>query len=350
MTITDESKPFVIAEIGHNHGGSVEHCKKLFTLAWESGANAVKLQKRHNKNLYTAALYAAPYDNRNSYGATYGAHREALEFGMSEYQELKTYAEGLGLYFFATPFDFDSVDFLCNLKVPFFKIQSGDIQNIPLIEYIAKKKKPIILSTGGAEFEDIVRAVTSLRAYGANFSLLHCVGLYPTKAQNLRLYLIPVLKSLYKDIVIGFSSHYDGILGPLMAYLNGARIIEVHFTDSRSNKGSDHSLSLTPQGVKELIHYIEETRQIFKGNNKVIQKRQDERDGSTLKKLMKSLYFRRDMQVGDVVRMEDLTIKSPYEKEGIGVYMLSKIINTTLRVDVKEGQLVDKNVYINMKR
>jgi N-acetylneuraminate synthase/sialic acid synthase len=346
LTITDKSKPFIIAEIGHNHGGSFEHCKRLIALASESDADAVKLQKRNNKELYTKELYNSPYDNRNSYGATYGLHREALEFGVREYRALKTYAENLGLYFFATPFDFNSVDFLCELKVPLFKIQSGDLQNIPLVEYIAKQEKPIILSTGGAKIEDITRAVISLQVHESTFALLHCVSLYPTKARDLQVYMIPVLKRLFEDIVVGFSSHYDGILGPLMAYLMGAMIIEVHFTDSRSNKGSDHSFSLTPQGLKELIHYIDEARQIFEGNNKPKTDRTDER--RAIKKLMKSLYFRRSMKKGDTVRMEDLAIKSPYDERGVGVYMLDKIVNTMLRIDVKEGQLINKEIYLNM--
>jgi len=342
----DKTKPFIIAEIGHNHGGSVEHCKKLFKLARQAGADAVKLQKRNNKGLYTNKLYNSSYDNRNSYGITYGEHREALEFSYDEYKELKEYAEFSGLYFFATPFDIDSVDFLAGLDIPFFKIQSGDIQNIPLIEHIAKKRKPIILSTGGAEIADIHRAITSLQSHGAKFALLHCVSLYPAKAKDLRLYMIAALKSLYKDIIIGFSSHYDGILGPLMAYLNGARIIEVHFTDSRSNKGSDHCFSLTPPGLKELIHYISECNKIFSGNSKMIKGREDER--VAIKKLMKSIYFKRDMKAKEKVRMEDLAIKSPYEEKGISVYMLDKIIGTTLRVNVKEGQLIDKEIFLDL--
>ena len=142
--ISDKTKPFIIAEIGHNHGGDLELCKKMFTAAKEVGADAVKLQKRDNKNLYTKAFYTSVYNSENAFGPTYGAHREALEFGWKEYQALKKHAAKLGIIFFATAFDFNSADFLAKLKLPCFKVASGDISNIPLLIHIAKKKKPML--------------------------------------------------------------------------------------------------------------------------------------------------------------------------------------------------------------
>ena len=148
--ITDESDCYVIAEIGHNHQGSVEKCRELFRAAKECGADAVKLQKRDNRTLYTRAMYERPYDNENSFGPTYGAHREALEFGRAEYLELQQYAAELGITFFATAFDFSSADFLAQLDMPAYKLASGDLRNIPLIRHVARIGKPMILSTGGA--------------------------------------------------------------------------------------------------------------------------------------------------------------------------------------------------------
>ena len=134
--ITDEGDCFVIAEIGHNHQGDVDKCKELFRAAKDCGAHAVKLQKRSNRTLFTRAMYDSPYENENSYAPTYGAHREALEFGRDEYQELQRYAAELQIVFFSTAFDFDSADFLMKLDVPAFKIASGDLINIPLIKYV----------------------------------------------------------------------------------------------------------------------------------------------------------------------------------------------------------------------
>jgi len=149
-TITDDSDCYLIAEIGHNHQGSLEKCRELFRAAKECGADAVKLQKRDNRSLYTRAMYEKPYDNENSFGPTYGAHREALEFGREEYVELKRYAAELGITFFATAFDVPSADFLAALDMPAYKLASGDLSNLPLLRHVARIGRPVIVSTGGA--------------------------------------------------------------------------------------------------------------------------------------------------------------------------------------------------------
>ena len=156
--VNDDTACYIIAEIGHNHQGSLEQAKELFRVAKECGVNAVKLQKRDNRRLYTEAQYNKVYDSKNSFGKTYGEHREKLEFGDGEYAYLKSYAVELGLTMFATPFDFASVDFLEKHDMPVYKIASGDICNIPLIRYIAEAGKPMIISTGGALLEDVKRA------------------------------------------------------------------------------------------------------------------------------------------------------------------------------------------------
>ena len=134
VTVNDASACYVIAEIGHNHQGDLEKCKDLFRSAHEAGAHAVKLQKRDNRSLYTREMYDKPYENENSFGATYGAHREALEFGHKEYCELQRYARELGITFFATAFDMPSADFLADLDMPAYKIASGDLKQIPLLQ------------------------------------------------------------------------------------------------------------------------------------------------------------------------------------------------------------------------
>src|SRR5690606_19831644 len=137
--------------IGHNHQGSLDKARELFREAKLAGAHAVKLQKRDNRGLYTRAAYEKPYDNENSFGATYGEHREFLEFGLHEYRELKAYAAELGIDFFATAFDLASADFLEALSVPAYKIASGDLKSTPLLKHVASFGKPMIVSTGGAQ-------------------------------------------------------------------------------------------------------------------------------------------------------------------------------------------------------
>src|SRR5207253_1402498 len=160
--IGDHAKCYVIAEIGHNHQGSVEKARELFREAQLSGAHAVKLQKRDNRGLYTRSAYNKPYDNENSFGATYGEHREFLEFGAKEYRELQAYARQLGVDFFSTAFDVASADFLAELDVPAYKIASGDLKSIPLLKHVARMGKPIVVSTGGALLEDVQRAYDTI--------------------------------------------------------------------------------------------------------------------------------------------------------------------------------------------
>ncbi|MFC1629043.1 N-acetylneuraminate synthase family protein, partial [Gemmatimonadota bacterium] len=134
--IHDDSDCYVIAEIGHNHQGDINKAKELFLAAKECGADAVKLQKRDNRSLYTAELYDSPYESEASYGATYGEHREALEFGRDEYLELIQYARQLELTMLATAFDFNSADFLADIDIPMYKVASGDLKNTPLLKYL----------------------------------------------------------------------------------------------------------------------------------------------------------------------------------------------------------------------
>src|SRR5712691_2878583 len=155
VDIHDDAPCYVVAEIGQNHQGDVEKAKRLIHSAHEWGANAVKLQKRSNRTLYTREFYEQPYDNEFSFGATYGEHREALELGGDEYRELQAYSRELGIALFATAWDFESVDFLAELDVPAYKIASGDLKNTPLQRHVARLGKPVFLSTGGASMEDV---------------------------------------------------------------------------------------------------------------------------------------------------------------------------------------------------
>src|SRR2546422_751634 len=155
VEIHDGSACYVIAEIGNNHQGSLEQAKQLVDAAKECGVDAVKLQKRANRALYTREFFDQPYDNEFSFGPTYGEHREALELGRDEYRELQRYAREIGITFFATPFDFESADFLAELDLPAFKIASADLVNTPLLRHVAGLGKPVFVSTGGATAEDV---------------------------------------------------------------------------------------------------------------------------------------------------------------------------------------------------
>jgi sialic acid synthase len=252
IRIADDTDCYVIAEIGHNHQGSVETCKRMFDAAKWAGCNAVKLQKRDNKTLYTEEFYNSPYNSENAFGATYGEHREALEFDFRQYQLLKAYAESIGLTFFATAFDIPSADFLAELKVPAIKIASGDLTNDSLLRFVRTLNKPTILSTGGAN-------ELTISAH-SNMALLHCTSGYPAKYEELNLRCIPMLRADYPKNVIGWSAHDTGIAMAPVAYALGARIIEKHFTLDRSMKGTDQAMSLEPGAMKKMIENLKQCR------------------------------------------------------------------------------------------
>ena len=251
--IADDTPCFVIAEIGHNHQGSVERARELIRAAHEAGVDAVKLQKRDNRRLYTRALYDSPYDNENSFGPTYGAHREALELDRDAYVELRDEARSLGLVFFATAFDEPSADLLAELDVPAYKIASGDLTNTPLLRHVASFGKPLVVSTGGATIEDVDRAVEAVLGVGGTLCLLQCTAAYPAAVEDLNLGVITTLRERYPDVVVGLSDHQDGIAMAPVAYMLGARVVEKHFTLSHTAKGTDHAFSLMPEGMRKLV-------------------------------------------------------------------------------------------------
>ena len=318
--IGDLAPCYVIAEIGHNHQGSLDKARELFREAKLAGAHAVKLQKRHNRTLYTRVAYDKPYDNENSFGPTYGSHREYLEFGLREYRELQAYALELGVDFFATAFDLASADFLEELSVPAYKIASGDLKSVPLLKHVARFGKPMIVSTGGAQLDDVRRAYDTIMAINPQLAILQCTAGYPAAFEELDLRVITTYREQFPGAVIGFSSHDNGIAMPVAAYMLGARIVEKHFTLNRAMKGTDHAFSLEPVGLRKMVRDLERThRAVGDGTKKVY-----ESERAPILKMGKSLVVVRDLPEGHVLRAEDIVMKSP--AGGIPPYEIEKVV------------------------
>jgi sialic acid synthase len=322
--ISDDSVCYVIAEVGHNHQGSLEQCKRMFDEARRCGADAVKLQKRDNRSLYTAAFFNKPYDNPNSFGPTYGEHREALEFGYSEYFELREYAREIGLCFFATAFDIPSAEFLAELDMPAYKIASADITNLPLIRRVAAIGRPMIISTGGAEMDDVCRAYEAAATLNAQLALLQCTAGYPAAWEELDLRVIETFREQFPDSVIGLSSHDNGIAMPVVAYTLGARIVEKHFTLDRAMRGSDHAFSLEPQGMRKMVRDLRRAH-VALGSR---EKRRHESEIKPILKMAKKLVAARDLEAGHVLSEEDLASKSP--ADGIPPSRMDEFIGCAL--------------------
>ncbi len=333
--IGDETDCFVIAEIGHNHQGSVEKAKELFRAARDCGVDAVKLQKRDNRSLFTRAAFDAPYDNENSFGPTYGLHREALELDRDAYAELQAYARGLGLVFFATAFDVPSADLLAELDVAAFKIASGDLRNTPLLRHVAGFGKPIVLSTGGATLDDVDRAVDTVAPINDRLCILQCTAAYPAAIEDLNLQVITTLRERYPGFVIGLSDHQDGIAMSLVAYMLGARVIEKHFTFSHAAKGTDHAFSLMPEGMRKLVRDLRRVP-IALGDGV---KRPLPSEEQPLRKMGKQLVAARDLPAGHVLRAEDVAIKSPADG-GLPPYELDALVGRRLARALAEDEAV----------
>lgn len=334
FTINDQSDCWVIAEIGHNHQGNVETCKQMFKAAKEAGCNAVKLQKRDNKSLFTKEAYNKPYESENSYGATYGLHREALEFNWDQYVELRNYARELGITFFSTAFDFNSADFLAKLEVPAFKMASGDLRNIPLLKHVAKFQRPMIISTGGGTMDDVKRAYDEITAINPRLCILQCTAGYPPKWEELDLKVINTFRENFKDVVIGLSSHDSGIAMAVAAYVLGARVIEKHFTLNRAMRGTDHAFSLEPQGISKMIRDLKRTR-VALGDG---QKKQWDSEKAPLTKMGKKLVAAKPLGVGAVLAETDFAIKSP--GDGVPPYEISKLVGKRLRRPLAEDESI----------
>lgn len=331
-------KAFVIAEIGHNHRGSLETARKLFLEAKNAGADAVKLQKRDNRSLFTSKLYDQVYDNPNSYGRTYGEHREALEFGRDEYLVLMAYAKVIDILFFSTPFDFRSLEFLAELGMPAYKIASADLFHTPLLKKIAEIGKPMFLSTGGGTMTDIRRACDTILPINNQLSILHCTAAYPVDPADMNLNVITELLKEYPDQTIGLSDHENGIDAASLAYIMGARVFEKHFTLNRSWKGTDHAFSLEPRGLRQLVRNLNRIP-LMLGDG---QKRLMESEKKPLTKMIKSIVAAKDLPKGTVLNETDIDYKCP--QGGLMPWQYTDVIGKKTKTEITEEQIIDLNL------
>jgi sialic acid synthase len=305
--ISEEAPCYVVAEIGHNHQGDLSKCRELFKVAKECGVNAVKLQKRDNCTLFTKAMYDQPYTSENAFASTYGAHREFLEFGREEYVELQALAKELRITFFSTAFDIPSADFLAELDMPAYKIASADLKNLPLLKHVAEIGKPMIISTGGATLDDARRAYDAIIGKNNQVAILQCTASYPCEAAHLNLRVIETFRREFPNTVIGFSAHDNGIAMPLVAYTLGARIVEKHFTLNRAWKGTDHALSLAPDGLRRMVRDLHRAHEAMGNGVKKVFPEEE----APLKKMAKKLVAAHDLPAGHKLTKFDIAMKSP---------------------------------------
>ena len=324
---------FVVAEIGANHMGEASRCEVMIESAAVCGADAVKFQKRDNRLMFTEAAYNAPYDNDLSYGRTYGEHREYLDwFGKKEYDRFRAVADKHGILLFATPFEERSADFLYRQDMPLYKIASCDVNNHPLVKHVASFDKPMIISTGGAEFDEIAGLVEEIDKINNNYAILHCISTYPNEDAQLNLETIPFLAKEFGKIV-GLSSHHPGLLPHYIARTLGANIFEAHFTLNRGSRGTDHGFSLEPQGLRTLCKDLKRIPGMRGEYGKFVL--EEERAGF-IKKMGKGIYLRQAYKAGQVIVERDLVMRSP--AGGYQPYEMDKVVGqrTARAVSVDE--------------
>jgi N-acetylneuraminate synthase len=252
-------KPYIIAEIGCNHMGQMKIAKELIYLAKEAGANYVKFQKRNNIELLTDEQYAAPHPNaQNSYGNTYGEHREFLEFSVSQNKELKDYCDSIGITYSTSVWDVTSAKEMITFSPEFLKVPSACNNNFEMLRVLRDEfKGQVQLSIGMTkkdEVEEIVKFFESNNQAKSRLLLYSCTSGYPVPAKDVALLEINWLYENYGSRVnqIGFSGHHLGIALDVAAYTLGARWVERHFTKDRTWKGTDHAASLEPSGLSKL--------------------------------------------------------------------------------------------------
>lgn len=255
----DYKKPYVIAEIGCNHKGEMAIAKELIKIAKIFGdADAVKFQKRNNKELLTEEQYYAPHPNAiNSYGDTYGAHREFLEFNVNQHAELKNYCEEIGIVYSTSVWDTTSAKEITSLNPEFIKIPSACNNNFEMLGWLCENYSgEIHISTGMTTKNETEILVDYFTEKGRNKDLVlyNCTSGYPVPFEDVCLLDINLLKQKFEDKVkhIGFSGHHLGIAVDIAAYTLGANIIERHYTIDRTWKGTDHAASLEPMGLRKL--------------------------------------------------------------------------------------------------
>jgi N,N'-diacetyllegionaminate synthase len=304
--VGEHSPCFIIAEAGVNHNGDINLAKKLIHVAKDAGADAVKFQSFIAENVVTRKAPKAKYQKKTTGSAEsqYDMIKK-LELSAGNFEELALYAQKNGMIFLSTPFDNDSVDLLDGLRVPAFKIASGEITNFPLIRYIAKKGKPVILSTGMSTLGEIEEALEVIRREGVDdIVLLHCVSCYPAKVEDMNLRAMETLRCEFK-LPVGLSDHTLGISIPIAAVALGACVIEKHFTLDKSLPGPDHRASLESDELKLMVKAI---RDVVKALGDGI-KRPTKEEEENKKATRRSIVAKADIPQGAIITEEMLDVK-----------------------------------------
>jgi len=332
--------PPIIAEVGVNHNGDLELAKKMIDQAKEIGANAVKFQTFSAEDLVTPSAPKSVHQARGSeeHESQYDLLKR-LELNKEEFKQLMEYANDI--IFFSTPYDIKSVDLLEELNVPLYKIASADIVDLPLLKRAAQTGKPVILSAGMAEIEEIKEAVEVIKKQGNNqIILLHCVSNYPPLDENINLKVIKTFKNMFPDLIIGYSDHTLGKTAALGAVSFGAKVIERHFTLDKNLAGPDHKSSLEPNELKEMINNIRVLEKQLGTGQKIVPEEELE-----MKKIFrKSIIANQDILKDTVITEDMLALGRP--GTGLKANQVNNLIGKKAKQDIKKKTLINFDIII----
>ena len=327
---------YIIAEIGSNHNGDMDLCRRLIDSAADAGAHAVKFQSWTESSL----IAKEEYDRNTEYSDKkkhFGSLREmvmAYQFTAEQHVEAHSYCKERGIAFCSTPFSKEEADLLEKLDVPFFKIASMDIVHLPLLAYVARKQRPMIIATGMATLAEIEQAVETVRNEGnEQIVLLHCISIYPPDYDMIHLRNMEMMQQAF-DVPVGFSDHSLGTAIPLAAIALGASVIEKHFTLDKEMPGWDHAISANPG---ELRTIVEEGRNVFDslGSHR---RTVSEAEIEKRKKFRRSLVTCSALRQGHVISEADLDAKRP--GTGISPDELPYVLGRKLMKDVQQDQVI----------
>ena len=331
-SIGPNEPPLVIAEIGINHGGDLDVAKNMVDLIASSGCECVKHQTHIIEDEMTEEAKSIFPPNADK--SIWDVMKEC-SLTLDEEKELKKHAENLGLIWISTPFSRKAVDFLDHIDVPAFKIGSGEAENLPLINHIAKKGKPIIMSTGMQSIQSLKNSVEILENSHVEYALLECTNLYPSPPEIVSLKGIEELKEAFPKALVGFSDHSIGPEMALASVALGACIVERHFTDTRYRNGPDISCSMDPA---ELRLMIDRSAEIYKALKNPKQRTKPEED--VYKFARASVVADKDMPAGHIITEKDIWARRPGSGEIPG-YKYHDVIGKKLRLAVKKNHQLE---------
>ena len=316
------SKPFIVAEIGNNHEGSIKNAINLIISAKKSGADAVKFQ------IFDPLKYSSPKDTKRI------IQLKKFAFKKKEINIIKKKCEELNIFFFATPFDLESAKLLNNTQ-GFFKISSGDNNYFDLIKKIRSFKKPVMISTGLLNYNGIVKVVNYFRKFEfykkkENLCIMHCVSSYPASKEKINLHSIPYLKKKFPNVTIGYSDHTMGYKIPCLSYVLGAEIIEKHFTLSNNfSKFRDHKISLNPKSFKKFVNEISVLKKILGNFSKEI----NEEENNNYSSMRRKIISNKNLKEGNIIKKKDLLIVRS-QGQGIFASEINKVLGKKLIKDM----------------